>query len=410
MKKFIIILILLALALPGTVFATEENPQGSYEFFQVEYRYAEGETPDIAQTIDRFGRTFHLVGQTDPILESLLPKIRTYRYKINGYLTPEQVAQAEALGITLTPIMVDFEREVDVVDVVTMSTNDVDDIQKIKAFKVTSAKDPSGYEMKNLEYTGVTFERKDFEDDALPNGLKLPAEYEATVIYRGIETYNDVGYYYADAVFETQVIDDEVPIYVIIADYQSDMIPPTIIDEEEIIPPIDGQNDNSSTDTDDDHAALVGGQTGNPIFDIVNGNVPLGNTNTTGVWSFLSLILSVSGIVIASLSAIVAVKRKNQASSLEQTDEYDEKVASAMKHRGSILRVLTIIVSVIALITWVMLDDFTLGMVWINNYTIVVGIMFTITIALCMLTNIRDKKIHSNMVNEENYDKGLASV
>ena len=403
MKRIIIICLLLVLALPGSVFATEAGPQGSYEFFQVEYRYSEGETPDIAPTIERFGRTFNLVGQSDPILESLLPEVRTYRYRINGYLTPEQLKQAEALGIVITPVIVEFEREVDVVDVITMNTNDVDDIPKTKAFKVTSAKDPSGFEMRHLRYTGVTFERIDFQEDALPNGLKLPSEYEATVIYRGIETYSDVGYYYADAVFETEVKEGEEAIYVIIADYQSDMITPGIIDEEEIIPPVD---EIGSEEDDDNAAAIVDGQTGNPLTDIINGNVPLGNANITGVWSFLSLILSVAGIVIACIYAIGAFIRRRSLSAMNQTDGDEEELVSEMMHRGFVLRLLIIVVSFITMFTWLMLDDFTHGMVWINSYTIVVGIMFLVTVVLCALTNMRDKRIAENIIDGKNDEAG----
>ena len=408
MKKFIVIFLLLALALPGAVFATE--PAGSYETLQVEYRYAEGETPDIAPTIDRFGMTFHLVGQSDPMLEGSLPEVRTYRYRIDGYLTPAQIAQAEALGITLTPVKVDFEREVDKVDVVIMNTNDVDDIPKTKAFLVTSVKDPSGYEMKDLEYTGVTFERMEYEGDALPNGLKLPAKYEATVIYRGAESYNDVGYYYADAVFETYEVDGDVPMYVIIADYQSDMIAPTIVEEEEILPPIDEEEAEEVSTEDEELVAMVENQTGNPFVDIANGNVPLGNTNTTGVWSLLSFILSVAGIAIALIFTLGAVMRGRQVSALEQMGASSEEWLSLMKRRGIILRVLTIVVGVITLVTWLMLDDFTLGMVWINNHTITVGIMFAVTVALCILTNIRDKKIYSSLTKEEENNEGFATA
>ena len=383
MKKFIIILILLVLALPGTVFATETELQGSYEYFQVEYRYAEGEAPNIPQTIERFGRTFHLVRQSEPILESLLPIIRTYRYQINGYLTPEQVAEAEALGITITPVEIEFEREVDVVDVVTMDTNDVDDIPKTKAFRVTSAKDPSGYEMKRLQYTGVTFERMDFEEVMLPNGLVLPTEYEATVIYRGIETYNDVGYYYADAVFETEVKEGDAKIYVIVADYQSDMTYPPILEEEDLIPPID---ESETGNTDDNDEALIEGQTGNLLEDIINGNVPLGNTSIKGAWSFLSLILSVAGIAFACIFAIGGFIRKRSASTHKQMSVYDEKLVAEKKQRGSLFRMLAIMVSVITLLTWLILDNFSHGIVWINGYTIAIAIMFAITLVLCVIT------------------------
>ena len=160
MKKFIILILLIVMALPGAVFATADpDVAGSYETMQVEYRFAEGETPNILPTIDRFGMTFYLIGQSEPMLEGSMPEVRTYRYRVNGYLTPEQIAEVEALGIKLDPVQAVFERDVDVIDIQHMYTNDVDDIPKTKVFSVTSGTNPSGFEDKELEYTGVTFER-----------------------------------------------------------------------------------------------------------------------------------------------------------------------------------------------------------------------------------------------------------
>ena len=410
MKKFIIIFLLIALALPAAVFATEEAP-GGYETLQIEYRYAEGQTPDILPTIERFGMTFYLVGQSEPMLEGEMPEVRTYRFRINGYLTQEQIDEIwDLYGITITPVPVEFEREVDKERKVTMPTNDVDDIIKQWDFEVTSATEPGGKVIKTLDFTGVSFVRNGYEVDSEdPNGLKLPATYTATIVYRGVETYLDTGYYYADAVFETEEIESEVPIYVIVADYRSDFIPGDLIIEE--IDEIDGDGGEGVPLSDEENIlAMVENQSGNILTDILNGDVPLGSPNITGVWSFLSLLFSVAGIAIACIFAIGAFFRRRQATTLANMGVYDEDWLKLMSKRGAILRLLTIIVGVITLIAWLFIDDFTLGVVWINSYTVPIGLLFAITIALCIVVNIRDKKIYAGMAKEEDRSDELVTA
>jgi len=387
----------LMLALPMSVFAAQPTAGGGATTMQIEYRYTEGQTPNIQQNITQYGQTYHLTSQTAPVLESTLPQTRTYNYRVEGALTPDQMAEVEALGnITLTPEDLVFEREVDKVTTMNMKTNDVDDIAMTKSFQVTSGTDPSGYEMKDLDRVGVTF---DLANPAL-DSRGMPAGYVATVIYRGVETYTAVGYYYAAATFTSTEDAGGLPVYVIVASYDPDNVPT----DAQVFTPT-GISDNPTP-----AAALppglldtLGNQSGNPLTDILNNNVPLGGlaVNITGVWSVLSLIMAAAGIVIAAVFAIGAIMKRKQLKELSELGAYDEAWLATVKRRSNILRILTIILGAITLLTWLFLDNFDLGMVWINGNTLLVGILFIVTIALCVLTNIRDKKLMADRPEEE---------
>ena len=97
-----------------------------------------------------------------------------------------------------------------------------------------------------------------------------------------------------------------------------------------------------------------------------------------------------------------------EAHALETMGVYNEDWLKVMKKRGLILRVLTIIIGAITLVTWLFLDDFSLGMVWINGYTLTIGILFAVTLAFCVLTNVRDKKIYEEADREDDVAEGFA--
>jgi len=398
----IISMLALMLAAPMTAHATEPgSPSDSVgpDTMQVEYRYVEGDTPDIQQDISQYGRTYHLTSQSDPALESTLPTVRTYTYRVDGDLTPDQIAAIQGLGnITLTPENLVYQRDVDVEIVFPNSdrpqsvmTNDVDDIPQTWPCKVTSGTSSSGYETKELERAGVTYQL------ASPRYDKrgLPAGYIATVVYRGTETYSKVGYYSAEATFTTSEADSETPVYIIVADYQADALPPQVIEFTPVSPTSPGQSpgDENLTDT-------IGNQGPNLITDIINGNVPLGGISLQGVWSLLSMLFSAAGLIIALLYAIGASLKRSRTKMLEKLGMFDEGQLVLIKRRGAILRVLTIVFGAITLLVWLFLDDFRTGVVWIDGSTIMVGVLFAATIALCAITNLREKNVMGDGLDE----------
>ena len=384
----------LMIALPATAFAAEPAPAaGGVGTMQIEYRYAEGETPDIQQSIVQYGQTYHLVSQADPVLESALPQTRTYTYRVDGALTPDQLAQVQALGnITLTPEDIVKEREVDKVATMSMRANDVDDIPVTKQFEVTSGTASSGYEVKDLERVGVAFDLANPPYDA--DGL--PAGYTAAAVYRGVETYDEVGYYYAAATFTTTESDGDVPVYVIVASYQTDAIPPQV---NSMVPLQTTPPD--TTQIPDGYTAMLDSQGANPFANIINGDVPLGGLSSQGVWSFLSMLISAAAVVIALVYATGIAARRARVKTIENIGIYDEERIRILKRRGLILRILTSIIGVLTLVTWLFLDDFNRGMVWINANTPTVAIVFAVTVVMCILTNIRDKNVLGSDSDEE---------
>ena len=397
MKKRLMILLVsimaLALAMPMAAYAAPPPDVPSGSTLTIEYRFVKGETPNIPATITQFGMTYRLISQSAPVLESTLPQTRTYTYNISGRVKEEQLDDVLLLGdeVEVTAVDIPFEREVDVIDIQrNLRTNDVDDIPLTKTFRVTSAETPNGFINAVLERTGVTFDLADppLDEDGLPAG------YVATVVYRGLESYLDLGYYLVTAVIESLENDDDVEIYVIIAEYQTDEMPPPIdIGDEEA--PLAGP----------DAGAGAGDGTGGTGADstgtILDGGVPLGGFNTAGGWSLLSLLFSVGGGVIAAAYGIGALAWRRRIKVLEELGVYDEGWLAAMKRRGRLLRALTVLLGIIVPVTWALLDNFSQGVVWINNHTLAVSVLFALTIIFCVLTNAQNSKVTSDDSEEE---------
>ena len=385
MKKRLRALVIIAFAAlllaPAAAFAQDAPPPGATGgTLTVEYRFAEGETPDVPAEIQRFGFRYYLVSQSDPVLESTLPNVRTYQYRIEGAVTDEQLADIQGLGeVTLTPVKVIREIEKDIVDVTEMFTNDVDDIENPKSFLVSKGNvdGPDTTEMRPFKLTGVTFDIITWEDG-------LPYLYEATAVYRGVETESVHGYWMADMLVEAKVNED-INAYIIIAEYETDEMPPPV----ELFVGLEIPAEEEALSTED--LVLVSAQTGNPFVDIINGDVPLGNISVTGAWSALSMFLSISAIAIAALYAIGFLVRRKRAEMLGDIGTFDEESLELIKKRGNLLRFITIIVAVMTLVIWLYMDDRTTALVWINAFTPMVAILFGITLAMCFITNSRTK-------------------
>jgi len=395
MKKRLSVLLIIVFAImmlaPAAAFANDAPPPGATGgTLTVEYRFTEGETPDVPATITRFGFTYHIVSQSDPVLESTLPNVRTYQYRIEGALTDDQLKDIEGLGdVTLTPVKVIREVELDIPDVVQMLTNDVDDIENPKQFMVRKGNvdGPDTTELRWFELTGVTFDIISYEDG-------LPYLYEATAIYRGIETESVHGYWMADMLVEAKV-DEGLDVYVIIAEYETDEMPPPV----DLFVGID-MTPTGEEGLDQEELILVSEQTGNPFVDIINGNVPLGNVGFTGAWSALSMFLSLTAVVIAAIYGIGFLVRRKRAKMLEDLGDYDDDRATLIKKRGNLLRLIAIIVGVMTLVIWLYMDDLSLALVWINAFTPMVGVLFAITVVMCVITNGRSKKLLSDQEEE----------
>jgi len=445
MKKRLYILLILVIAfiiaMPAAVFATTPPPANATRgSLVVEYRYMEGQTPYIPTEITRFGFRFYLVSQSAPIYAGDLPAERTEYFTIDGLMSKAQLAMFEAdlaaqglkARIEAVPEMIDLRIEMDKEEQIIdghpdspLATNDVEDLPRGAKFfddqyvldylfgnnpagKVLvtgvsgrsdildinvpvapfDAKDRAGKDISvvnNPNVVGVEFDVRGPDGDGLPSG------YDATVVYRGVVQFSVEGYSNVQIVYST---DDEdlVNTWIIRAVYESDELPffpIEVIDIGEGAVPLDA-GEGGLTPVEQ---AQVDNQTGNIIDDIADGNVPLGNPGVTGTWSLISLILSVAALVIIAIHAIGLVARRKREEEKEQ-EEYgvDHEKLALIEKRASLYRVLTIIVGAITIVTWLFLDNLTLGVSWINAYTPIVGVLCGVTIVLLVFTKVQDNK------------------
>ncbi|MDR1271490.1 MAG: hypothetical protein LBK04_00615 [Clostridiales Family XIII bacterium] len=110
-------------------------------------------------------------------------------------------------------------------------------------------------------------------------------------------------------------------------------------------------------------AAMIEAQTGNPLADIINGNVPSGNFKTTAVWSLLNLIL----VCISLLAALVlAIGFTNPR----------YRIAGLM-----FLRSVAIAIALITFVVWAILEKLRNPVAWVNTNTPVILLLFGFLVA-----------------------------
>jgi alternate signal-mediated exported protein len=109
-----------------------------------------------------------------------------------------------------------------------------------------------------------------------------------------------------------------------------------------------------------------------PPTEITTPDVPLAGRRG---WSLLSLILSVTAAGIAALIIARGWARKEEADEMWAEDEEKEM---RRRKRRRVLRPLAVAIGFFTGILWLILDDLTLPMVWINEYTLFVAIAFLV--------------------------------
>jgi hypothetical protein len=382
---------------PLGVFALPEGASDEFNI-TVEYRYSEGGSVDVPSTITQFGREYRLVEQADAVLESTLPINRTYTYKIEGLLSEEELAAiADIPGLVLTPALVEVESEVDKTEVFSdLPTNDLDQdgIPEYLEFEVSSALAENGTAKVSLKRAGVSFK-------VTEKSGPLPVKYEATVVYRGTESYLETGYYSADMTYETSVVEGGTAQYLVVATYapasaqaESDEPTDSLSSGTEIDAGLEPETPDSEFSTDD--LAKFSKQTGNPFLDILNGNVPLGGFFAKGAWSLLSVVFSLIAVIL-SVFIIVGFITKRRALSAVEAFEKDQ---SRRKKLVSASRIIAILLGIITPIVWVALDDFGLPMVWINRWTSVVGAIFLVQVVMFIIYETAAAKVDSAEKND----------
>jgi hypothetical protein len=205
-------------ALPAFAVETTESGDADSTTITIEYRYTQGESvPEIPKTITRFGREYSLIKAAEPVLESTLPRTRTYTYTVAGVVSKEDVAMVAGLGnVSLQPVLGSVERKVDKTEVTeNLPTNEAEYLPQTKEYEILSDAYEGAVTKGALTRAGVEFEITGYDEYGIPD------RYTATAVYRGVETYLEPQYYNAEATYTTRETDN-VSSYVIIADYKSD--------------------------------------------------------------------------------------------------------------------------------------------------------------------------------------------
>lgn len=142
--------------------------------------------------------------------------------------------------------------------------------------------------------------------------------------------------------------------------------------------------------------AQIDAQTGNPVADIADGNVPAGSLGVQGAWSLLSLMMAVAGVVISIPLAITLFRRKKRDEAVDENGraipaEGEEQPEE--KRRSRLLKVLAIVAGLLAAILFLILDNLSLPMVFINQWTLWVAIPFIAQLALTVIQFFAKRKV-----------------
>jgi amino acid transporter len=129
--------------------------------------------------------------------------------------------------------------------------------------------------------------------------------------------------------------------------------------------------------------AKLEAQTGNPLKDILSGNVPLGNLRSLGTWGLLNLIMALLALVICIIMIVRPVIRRKKEE--EERPEYKVESRKVQRKGAWLLKIIAIIAGLVATVAELILDDFSLPMSWVNQWTMLIGILFVIHIILVVV-------------------------
>jgi hypothetical protein len=101
-------------------------------------------------------------------------------------------------------------------------------------------------------------------------------------------------------------------------------------------------------------------QTGNPVTDLANGNVPRGDFEAAGVWSLLNLILSLICFIGFILMLVSAFRKRD------------------VQISAKIFRIFTIVMAAVTVIVWVILDKLQMPTAWLDQYSPIILALFVV--------------------------------
>lgn len=138
-------------------------------------------------------------------------------------------------------------------------------------------------------------------------------------------------------------------------------------------------------------------QSGNPFADIAGGNVPLGGFGQSSAWSLLNLFMALGSFAMAFYLLISSLRRRK----LEYADEAGEsEYRKSGKRFLNPLRILSILASVITIVLFLLLDNMSDPMVWVNQWTLLLLTSFVVSVLFNVLQVIRSRRAHAEESDE----------
>jgi hypothetical protein len=137
--------------------------------------------------------------------------------------------------------------------------------------------------------------------------------------------------------------------------------------------------------------AMLDRQTGNPLVDLVNGNVPLGNLSTTLARSLLNLIMAVLAAVGFVFLCLSVARR------------HPRKLAVALP------AVLAAAFSLATVIAWVVLEGLIKPVVLLDAYTPFIALLFCASVAALVIYAKARGRLRKTY-GEHNPDTSLAAA
>lgn len=170
---------------------------------------------------------------------------------------------------------------------------------------------------------------------------------------------------------------------------------------------------------------------GDAALTIPPGQVPLGSFRSIDNWSLLSLIMSFIAIITGIITTLTVIRRKRDQEEVEEyvigedgqlrlatEDDADDIVRydedgnlieeedKRRKLRSRTLKVLTGVTGMLPMLFWLILDDLTQPMVWINRWTPFVALNFIVAMSVFAVQVLYRRK---EEVGEEEENEDLAT-
>jgi hypothetical protein len=135
-------------------------------------------------------------------------------------------------------------------------------------------------------------------------------------------------------------------------------------------------------------------------------DVPLGSFGQNGNWSLLSLLLTILSVI----SAFILVLRTARQNKQREKAEY-EFGTSRRKSDGKafVLALIAVLVTAATLIAWLVLDNLSLPMAWVNGWTPIILAGFVIHLVLVIARTIVLGSDGHNKDGDDNEQQPAAS-